>query len=334
MRLTAQLARSFAHTALDNVTREYPAKPDHVLGSDSDMRPPREWHPAFYGSFDWHSCVHMHWLLARVRRLHPANVEVARIDALFDRHLTAQNIAAECAYLARPESMAFERTYGWAWLLELANELERSHEAQRWSAALHPLAHAIVTRYLDYLPRQRYPLRHGLHANSAFGLAFAFDYARMRGDVEVERACTDAAIRWFHGDRDMPMRWEPSGADILSPSLMEADLMRRVLPRDDFAVWLDAFLPALAATMPAPAIVDDRSDPYLVHLDGLNLSRAWCMQGIAHALPPHDTRIAPLRDAAQRHIDAGLSGLASGDYVGAHWLATFATLALTAELGC
>ena len=334
MALTAQLARSFARTAQDNVRREYPGKPDHVLGSDDDARPPREWHPAFYGSFDWHSCVHMHWLLARVRRLHPGIAEAAQIDALFDRHLTARNIAAECAYLARPESAAFERTYGWAWLLELASELARGSDAQRWTAALDPLAQAIVARYVDYLPRQRYPVRHGLHANSAFGLAFALDHARSRRLSDLEAVCIDAAMRWFGSDRDAPARWEPSGADFLSPSLMEADVMRRVLPSDDFARWLDAFLPGMASTMPAPAIVDDRGDPYIVHLDGLNLSRAWCMQGIANALPPDDARVATLGDAAQRHLDAGLAGLASGDYVGVHWLATFATLALTAEPDC
>jgi len=332
--LTAQLARSFARTAQDNVRREYPGKPDHVLGSDDDARPPREWHPAFYGSFDWHSCVHMHWLLARVRRLHPGIAEAAQIDALFDRHLTARNIAAECAYLARPESAAFERTYGWAWLLELASELARGSDAQRWTAALDPLAQAIVARYVDYLPRQRYPLRHGLHANSAFGLAFGLDHARSRRLSDLEAVCIDAAMRWFGSDRDAPARWEPSGADFLSPSLMEADVMRRVLPSDDFARWLDAFLPGMASTMPAPAIVDDRGDPYIVHLDGLNLSRAWCMQGIAQALPPNDSRVALLGNVAQRHLDAGLAGLASGDYASVHWLATFATLALTAEPDC
>jgi hypothetical protein len=323
MTLTAELASSFASIALANVAREYPAKLDHVMSGPHDVRGPRELHPAFYGSFDWHSCVHMHWTLARVRRLHPSLPEREAIEATFDAHFAAYNVQAECAYLARPESAAFERTYGWAWLLEFARELE----GQRWSRALAPLAEAIVARYLDYLPRQRYPLRQGLHPNSAFGLALALDFAEATGHAGLRAACADAAMRWYAHDRDAPVRWEPSGIDFLSPALMEADLMRRVLPASDFARWLDAFLPDVDAF--APVAVDDRSDGYIVHLDGLNLSRAWCMQGIAGALPTLDPRGAALRASASRHLDAGMQGLANADYVGAHWLATFATLALT-----
>ena len=323
MALTAEPASSFARIALANVLREYPAKLDHVLRGPEDVRGPRALHPAFYGSFDWHSCVHMHWTLARVRRLHPSLPERAAIDAVFDAHLTPRNIDAECGYLARPESAAFERTYGWAWLLELARELR----GERWSQALAPLADAFATLYLDYLPRQRYPLRQGLHPNSAFGLALAIDYADAVGHAELRAACDDAAMRWFAQDRDAPVHWEPSGIDFLSPALMEADLMRRVLGAD-FATWLGAFLPNIDWF--APVTVDDRSDGYIVHLDGLNLSRAWCMQGIAGALPQDDPRGTALRTSAARHLDAGMRGVASGDYVGAHWLATFATLALTA----
>jgi hypothetical protein len=324
MALTAELASSFARIALANVVREYPAKLDHVLRRPDDVRSPRALHPAFYGSFDWHSCVHMHWTLARVRRLHPSLPERAAIDAVFDAHLAVRNIEAECAYLARPESEAFERTYGWAWLLELARELS----GERWSAALAPLADAFVARYLDYLPRQRYPLRQGLHPNSAFGLALAIDYADAAGRSALRAACNDAALRWFAHDRDAPVHWEPSGIDFLSPALMEADLMRRVLAPSDFSRWLGGFLPSVEAF--APVTVDDRSDGYIVHLDGLNLSRAWCMQGIARALPQSDPRGVALRALAARHLDAGMQGLASAEYVGSHWLATFATLALTA----
>jgi hypothetical protein len=324
MALTAELASSFARTALANVVREYPAKLDHVMRGPGDVRGPRALHPAFYGSFDWHSCVHMHWTLARARRLHPSLPERPAIEAVFDAHFTARNIDAECAYLARPESAAFERTYGWAWLLELARELA----AERWSVALAPLADALVARYVDYLPRQRYPLRQGLHPNSAFGLALAIDYADATGRAGLREACRDAAMRWFARDREAPVQWEPSGMDFLSPALMEADLMRRVLGPDDFASWLGAFLPDGHAF--EPAAVDDRSDGYIVHLDGLNLSRAWCMRGIARALPAHDPRGAVLRASAARHLDAGMEGIASGEYAGAHWLATFATLALTA----
>ncbi len=288
--LTPSLAASFADIALANVVREFPGKMDHVMGSADDVRPPRELHPAFYGSFDWHSCVHMHWLLARVRRLVPGLPRRAAIDALFDTHLTPSNIAAECAYLARPESRGFERTYGWAWLLELASELRRGADAgsQRWSATLQPLADAFVGRYMDYLPRQHHPLRAGVHPNSAFGLLFALDYARIAGASALEALCVERAHAWYARDRDAPAAWEPSGTDFLSPVLIEAELMRRVLAPADFATWLGGFPPGLdrrePGTLFTPAEVADRSDPFIVHLDGLNFSRAWCLRGIASAL--------------------------------------------------
>jgi hypothetical protein len=337
--LTAAFASTVAQVALANVVREYPGKPDHVLGGPADVRAPRALHPAFYGSFDWHSCVHMHWLLARVRRLVPDLPQRAAIAEVFDAHVTADNIAAECDYLARPESRSFERTYGWAWLLELAHELRRGNDAAalRWGSTLAPLAEAIIARYADYLPRQRYPLRHGLHANSAFGLAFALDYARAADVAVLERLCIETALRWFATDRDAPAAWEPSGADFLSPALMEADLMRRVLPGAEFARWLAAFLPGIDVSRPsslfAPAIVDDRADPFIVHLDGLNLSRAWCIAGIAAALPRGDARCEALDAAAAAHRTAGMTALGSGEYAGEHWLATFAILALTAGHG-
>jgi hypothetical protein len=333
--LTPERAASFADIALANVVREFPNKMDHVLGSADDVRRPRDLHPAFYGSFDWHSCVHMHWLLARVRRRFPGVPQRAAIDALFDAHLTPQNIAAECAYLARPASRGFERTYGWAWLLELATELRRATDAdsRRWATTLEPLARAFVRRYLDYLPKQRHPLRVGVHPNSAFGLVFALDHARAVGEASLEALCIERARSWFGRDRDAPAAWEPSGTDFLSPVLIEAELMRRVLRPAEFAPWLDGFLPGLATREPAtlftPADVTDRSDPFIVHLDGLNFSRAWCLRGIASALEVSDLRAPILRDAAAAHVEAGMRGLAGGDYMGEHWLATFATLAST-----
>jgi hypothetical protein len=333
--LTAVQARCFADIALGNVTREFPNKLDHVLGSTSDVRTPRALHPAFYGSFDWHSSVHMHWLLARLLRQFPDLPQRAAIAAVFHLHLDAEAIAGECAYLDRPESRAFERTYGWAWLLALARELKCGHaeSTHRWAAALAPLTACIVERYVAYLPMQRYPLRNGVHTNSAFGLLFALDYATASGDSRLQALCMERAQAWFANDRAAPAAWEPSGADFLSPSLIEALLMHRVLPAGDFSVWLDEFLPELARGEPAalflPAEVSDRSDPYLVHLDGLNLSRAWCYRGIAMALPPADARIPVLDDAYRRHVVAGNAGLAGGSYMGEHWLATFAALALT-----
>ncbi len=335
--LTADHARRFAAIALANIATEYPAKLDHVLASGHDAVAPSVLHPAFHGSFDWHSCVHMHWLLARIRRGFPDLACRSDIDAHFGGRLAPAAIAAEVAYLARPHSQSFERTYGWAWLLKLAVELAR-HEDPAWrrhAQALQPLADAFVQRYLTYLPRAGYAIRHGMHANSAFGLAFALDYARAAGRDDLARQCTATALAWFGDDRDAPARWEPSGADFLSPCLMEAALVRRALDGPAFVRWLDAFLPGLAAGEPhsltVPVSVADRGDPQIVHLDGLNLSRAWCFAEIAAALPAGDARIRVLRESADAHLAAGWQGLASDDYVGAHWLASFALLALEAR---
>lgn len=334
--LSAAQAARFADVALANVECEYPNKLDHVMGGAHDVQTPRALHPAFYGSFDWHSCVHMHWLLARLRRLFPALSQRAAIAAVFDRHLTPDTIAGECAYLARPEARAFERTYGWAWLLELAHELQRAADpdARRWSRVLDPLARAFVQRYLDYLPQETYPLRMGIHPNSAFGLQFAFEYARAIGMAELEALCIERTRAWYLNDRDAPAAWEPSGSDFLSPALIEAQLVCRVLPAGDFAEWLRAFLPGIPAREPAslfvPAAVSDRTDPFTVHLDGLNFSRAWCWRAIAGALPAGDARIPILNEAASAHVAAGAVGLSTNDYMSKHWLPSFATLALTA----
>ncbi|HEX6945265.1 MAG TPA: DUF2891 domain-containing protein [Casimicrobiaceae bacterium] len=332
--LDAVLAGRFAAIALDNVVREYPHRLDHVMHGDADVATPRVLHPAFYGSYDWHSCVHMHWLLARVLRLFPQAPDAAAIAQVLDGHLTRDAIAAEVAYLGRAGTQTFERTYGWAWLLKLAQEIARGEgEAfRRWQRALAPLADAFVARYLDYLPKANHPLRTGMHPNSAFGLAFPLDYGRAMGEERLVAACAAKARDWFGADRDYPAAWEPSGSDFLSPALVEADTMRRVLDGAAFASWLEAFLPGLAAGAPAalftPAVPTDRSDPQIVHLDGLNLSRAWCFEGIAGALDAADPRARTLRISAETHRAAGLRGVASGDYMGGHWLASFAALAL------
>ena len=336
-RLDRETAGRFAARALANIAAEYPAKLDHVLGSGADAVAPSVLHPAFHGSYDWHSCVHMHWLLARVRRAFP-DLDCRRdIDANFAQRLAPAAIAAEVAYLVRPHTGSFERTYGWAWLLKLAAELSMRDDpaGRRHAQALQPLADAFVQRYLTYLPRAGYAIRHGMHANSAFGLTLALDYARSVGRVDLEAQCATSALAWFGDDRDAPTHWEPSGADFLSPSLIEAALMRRVLDAAGFARWLDAFLPGLSArdprTLVTPVSVTDRSDPQIVHLDGLNLSRAWCLGEIAAALPAGDARVDALRGSADAHLAAGWQGLASEDYAGAHWLASFAILALEAR---
>jgi hypothetical protein len=322
-------ASRFARLALANVDREYPAKLDHVLASAADLAPPRALHPAFFGSFDWHSCVHAHWLLVHALELYPALPEAVSIRATLDVRLSAEAIERELAYLRRPEARGFERTYGWAWLLKLAAALAAwdDADAHRWSASLAPLAQAFADRYREWLRGATYPIRHGMHANSAFGLAFALDYAD-QCDASLRNPVVLAARRWYLEDRSAPAQWEPSGADFLSPVLVEADLMRRVLAANAFAAWLTRFLPGIKRREPkglfTPATVSDRSDPQIVHLDGLNLSRAWCWRAIARALPHGDARVAVAMGAADAHLAAGLAGLDSGEYVGEHWLATFA----------
>jgi Protein of unknown function (DUF2891) len=325
----------YAQISLANIEREFPTKLDHVITDVATVASPRLLHPTFFGSFDWHSCVHAHWLLARVLKLFPRLPEAAAIRRLFDARFASENIAAELAYLDRPESRSFERTYGWAWLLKLAEELAgwRDADAYRWSRDLAPLASAFVERYVAYLPQATYPIRHGVHSNSAFGLAFALDFGRACNVSTLAEACLSKARDWYLTDRDVAARWEPSGADFLSPCLIEADLMRRVLDSHAFASWLGGFLPDIAQRAPTslftPAIVSDRSDPHIVHLDGLNLSRAWCWRAIGAALPAGDARSSVAFAAASAHLSAGLEGVASGAYAGDHWLATFAVLALT-----
>ncbi len=339
--LTPALASRFAGLALHCIGREYPYQPGHVITGPDDIATPRMLHPAFYGCFDWHSAVHGHWLLAHLLRRFPDLPEAEAIRAGLAANLTEANLAAEAAYFQAPGRSGFERTYGWAWLLKLAEELNTWHDpdGRRWSAALAPLVDIIVARYLDFLPKQTYPIRVGTHPNTAFGLAFALDYARAVGHTALRDLVIRRSLDYYAADRNCPADWEPSGNDFFSPCLAEADLMRRVLPPAEFPGWLADFLPGLAAGEPAnllaPATVTDRRDGQLVHLDGLNLSRAWHMAAIAAALPGDDPRRAVLAAAAARHLAAGLTGVASGDYMGEHWLATFAVYALeSTEVWC
>ena len=325
--LTEALAERLAGIALGHVTREYPNKLDHVLTGPGDLLGPRALHPVFFGSFDWHSCVHAHWMLARLLRRFPRLPAAPAIGALFDRLYTGAAIAAERAYLARPGAGGFERPYGWAWLLALAAEL-----ADRpWGAALAPLAGDFAERFRGFLPRATYPVRVGTHASSAFALAMAAPYAAAQ-DPALLRLLRERAEAWYGADADC-QAWEPGGEDFLSPALVEAEAMRRLLPAAAFAPWLDRFLPRLAAGEPAslftPALVSDRTDGRIVHLDGLNLSRAWCWRGLAGGWLPGDPRRARAEAAAARHLAASLPHLA-GHYMGEHWLASFALLALEA----
>ncbi len=333
--LTVELAAQLARIALNGIAREYPTYPGHVLLDAADRRRTRELHPAFYGCFDWHSAVHSHWLLARLLRLLPAMPEATLIRSALNAHLTEANLRAEAAYFAQPGRRGFERPYGWTWLLKLAEELLDwdDHDGRRWSAAIGPLARLIAELYLEYLPRLTYPIRSGTHSNTAFGLTFALDYAQASGHALLRDRIVARSLDYYGADRNGPAMWEPGGGDFLSPCLAEADLMRRVLPQADFATWLALFLPALAEAGPpqllTPVVVSDRSDGQIVHLDGLNLSRAWCLWGIAGALPP-DERRSILNEAAERHARVGLTGIGSGDYMGEHWLGSFALY----MLGC
>lgn len=336
MKLTPDLVARCAQLTLSCISQPYPYHPAHIITGPDDLRTPQAMHGAFYGCFDWHSAVHGHWLLVRSLRLYAALPGAAAIRAALDGNLSAANLAAEARYFAEPGRAGFERTYGWAWLLKLHEELLDwdDVDGQRWAAAMTPLAGWIVDRYRDFLPRLHYPIRTGIHPNTAFGLAFALDYARATGDAELAALIVQRSLDYYGADSSAPAGWEPGGNDFFSPCLIEADLMRRVLPGREFAGWLDRFLPNLRAGLPArllePAIVTDRSDGQLVHLDGLNLSRAWCLWRSAVALPAADPRRAILADAAERHATAGLQGIASGDYMGDHWLGTFALVALEA----
>ncbi len=328
--LTRARASAFAKLALKGADRQYPNKPGHVLLNDEDAKTPKALHPAFFGCFDWHSCVHGHWMLVRVLRTHPDLPEAKAIRALLNAHLTAKNIQAEIAYFNRPEAKSFERPYGWSWLLKLAEEVHtwNDPDAKRWSTALRPLAELIAGRYVEFFPKQTYPIRAGMHSNTAFGLAFAHDYARAVGNKKLQDVIEERAKAYYAKDTDAPAKWEPDGADFLSPSLCEADLMRRVLSPTEFRTWFHKYLPGAAkgepATLFVPATVTDRTDPQLVHLDGLNLSRAWCLRGILTVLPTNDPARAALAASARKHTEAGLKHVASGDYAGEHWLASFA----------
>jgi hypothetical protein len=330
--LTPAIASQFATLALAHIEREYPNKLDHVLAGPGDARGPRALHPIFYGSFDWHSCVHGYWLLARLTRRVPQLAQSAAIESAFDRHFTRENVAAEVAYLEQPLRGTFERPYGWAWLLMLAAELARHESAagRRWATTLAPLTQAFVARFHDFLPRATYPIRAGTHFNTAFAVALAHEYATVAGDAALAALLRSTAVAWYGGDADC-QAWEPGGDDFLSSALVEAECMRRVLAPGEFQRWFDRFLPRVATREPAtlfrPATVSDRSDGKIAHLDGLNLSRAWCWRALAAALADGDPRRLVALDAAETHLGASLPHVA-GDYMGEHWLATFALLAL------
>ena len=308
------LESRFARLALACVQCEFPTNPAHVLERPSDLRRPREIHPAFYGCYDWHSAVHGHWLLAHLARSFPSLQEAAPIRRVLKKHLSFKNLEIEAAYLR--EHPGFERPYGWAWALKLAQELAGWDDGLR--ANLQPLVEVIETNYLAWLPKQTYPIRSGTHTNTAFGLGFALDHAVLNKRSSLEKMIRRKAIEYYGKDRDYPAAWEPGGNDFFSPCLVEADLMRRVLSAKDFGKWFRSFLPRIPVSLSRPAKVSDRTDGQLAHLDGLNLSRAWCFFRLGK------------KDLGKKHLATGLKHVASGSYAGEHWLASFAACALSA----
>ena len=326
MRLDPELASHMARIALGHVTKEYPHKLDHVLTSDADALPPRVLHPTFFGSFDWHSCVHGWWTLLTLRRLFPGIAESAAIAELADSTFTAEKVGTELAYLARPVNRGFERPYGWAWLLQL--HLEATRHQESWGAELESLARAFADWLRAYLPILTYPIRVGTHFNTAFALILSLGWAE-QFDPELTDQIRGRSLHWFGADRDC-QAWEPGGDEFLSPALIEALCVAQAHPAE-FAAWFGHFLPSIGNGQPAtlfePAIVSDRSDGKIAHLDGLNLSRAWCWRGIAPFLNGEERSIA--EKTADVHLEAALPHM-SGDYMGEHWLASFALLALLA----
>jgi Protein of unknown function (DUF2891) len=328
-------ADRFANLALACVHKEYPNKISHSLNSDADVAPPRKLTPAFYGCYDWHSSVHGHWLLVRLVRTFPnASFAAAARKALL-QSLTAENIAQETAYLRGQGRASFERPYGVAWFLQLDAELREWDDplAKEVAANLHPLETTVLERLNNWLPKLSHPVRIGEHDQTAFSLGLMLDYSRGAGNTKFADLLESKARQFYLGDRNCPLAYEPSGEDFLSPCLGEADLMRRVLPSPEFARWLGIFLPQISlannGSWLQPVVSPDPGDPKLAHLDGLNLSRAWMLEGIAANLPKNDKRLRSIMASAETHSRAGLAAVTGEHYEGGHWLGSFAVYLVT-----
>jgi hypothetical protein len=326
---------SFARLALDSIVREFPNKPGQVYTGPESAVVPRVIHPVFYGSFDWHSSVHGHWMLVRLLKTQPGSSVEAEIRTLLHAQLTAEALQTEADYFDEKQNKGFERMYGWAWLLQLANELHtfQDDDAKQWAANLKPLENQVVDLLLGYLPRLSHPIRTGVHPDTAFAFSLELDYARSVGNHKLEKALVAKVLSFYQADTNYPVQYEPSGEDFFSAGLNEADLMRRVLPQDEYLSWLDAFFPGLASAamgnVLTPTQVSDVTDGRLVHLAGLNLSRGWTLEGIASALPEKDARREVLQAAALAHRKVGLEYVFSGHFEGEHWLASFAIYLVT-----
>jgi hypothetical protein len=328
-------AQRFANLALACVHREYPNHISHTLNSDADVAPPRKLTPAFYGCYDWHSSVHGHWLLVRLVRTFPDAPFVQPAREALRQNLTAENLVQEATYLRGEGRSSFERPYGLAWLLQLVAELREWDDPQAREMAnnLHPLEEAALERLKNWLPKLSNPVRIGEHDQTAFALGLILDYAHGNGDQKFAELIVSRANQFYLNDKNCPLAYEPSGEDFLSPCLAEADLMRRVLPSQEFAGWLRTFMPQISTSGTGkwlqPVVSPDPSDPKLAHLDGLNLSRAWMLQGIVAGLPKSDKRLASIRATAEAHSKAGLATVTGEHYEGGHWLGSFAVYLVT-----
>lgn len=331
-------AADYVGVALDGITREYPNMPYFIATGPGPYPTHRAFHPAFYGCFDWHSCVEMHWVVVRLLRRFPDAVPDGRARATLNELLTDENIMTEVAFFSDPNHRTLERPYGWGWLLTLYAELATwdDLDVRRWARALEPLADLLASNLVNWLPRLTYPQRTGVHPNTAFGLSRSYDHAQRRaeqGDGALLTAIHGAAARWFSDDADYPAHYEPSGTDFLSAALCEAELMARILGPTEFPGWLARFLPGLAEARPQtlfqPVVVSDATDGQIAHLHGLNLSRAWAFIALAARLPVADSGIEPLLAAAEYHAEASLPYVAGSDYMVEHWLAAYATLLLS-----
>lgn len=335
------LESKFARLALDCVARQYPNKISHVLASGEDVKSPQQLYPIFYGCFDWHSSVHGHWLLTRLWGNNSVPELDADIEALLDTSFTADNVAVERQYFLGNERDSFERPYGIAWYLQLMTELRdiskgsgaKAEKAKKLMEIMAPLEFVIIDKLKKWLPKLAYPVRIGTHNQTAFAFGLILDWERAGGDAGLGRLVRDKSLEFHSNDENCPIGYEPSGEDFLSPCLMEADLMRRILPQSEFSAWLSNFLPDIPVDgndkWLEAGIVKDPSDGKLVHLDGVNISRAWALDGIASALPADDPRIASLRAAMKKHADVGLASVSEEHYSGSHWLASFGTYYLT-----
>lgn len=323
----AEHAEAYARVALANIEREFPHHEAHPRSDTSPIPRPRELHPAFYGSLDWHSCVEMHWVLVRLLRLAPESVPQDEIRAALDTHLSADAIAGETRFFSDDANRLSERPYGWAWALRLAAE----SDGTPWSETLQPLADVFVERFLEWLPKATYPFRGGIHGNTAFAFSLLLPYVQAHNTGLLE-AVDEVAARWYRDDANYAAEWEPSDSDFLSPALTEAELMSSLLSSAEFPAWLERFLPGLANAEPStlftPAFVSDPTDGYIAHLHGLNLSRAWCFRRLAAALPAADPRVAVMHEAAERHAEASLDQAVGSDYMVEHWLPAYAVLYL------